>query len=685
MSKRVYSRYDLIQSINEMKKKAEGYEEETVDRMITFIKNLYDDEDALEVYQDFLTYINPYLVPDPFPFKSYPKQEELLGPFPLGKVVKHKSLIENDKDFWDKTETCYITPITFQQHMLVMGQPGTGKTTLAYNLIETLYDNGIGIIIIDPKRDYRHLIRHYPEATIMSWSMLKDNPLQSPEGVEQIKWNQCLADCISNAFNITIASKGFLIASLNSLFSAFESNIPTIFDLRDLIASLLIKRGDRDEWYRGVLRNALRTICEVLGPCFDCETGIQPQDLLNERLIIIEIDGLTPDLQTFLAQVLLLKIMNYRISNNLRGLGVENVLIVDEAHRVFSIYTEKKGGPVGHPMIDTLTEEIREFQVGIIALTQEPSKITDSLNACTGTKIVFNIGSGKDIYNVHDTLRLDREQTDYIKSLDIGEAIVRKSDGAWRDPFVLKFPNYNLEKDVADEEAFVNSEVFFSNVIVSPRKPVDSTVIAKAVLIMEEKRGQSIRSGIISDGAKKYLHDIFNDPYLTITERDKKLGVRGDNYRKELEIAGLVQKVKLPERGSPIYLILTDKGREFLGIAEHQPGRGGVEHKFWQEWFFKVFSGRGYVVEVEVNTPHGAVDVLVDKNGKKYAIEIELTLQNALPNLRNNLQEGYQNIIIGVKNVQTEKELKEKITNEFGQIPKNVMVLLLPQIFSYLK
>jgi len=73
-----------------------------------------------------------------------------------------------------------VNPEELMQGTLIVGRPGAGKTTLTYNLIEKANQLGIHSLILDIKKDYRHLIRKLPN-TLVFRADSKDfrwNPLE---------------------------------------------------------------------------------------------------------------------------------------------------------------------------------------------------------------------------------------------------------------------------------------------------------------------------------------------------------------------------------------------------------------------------------------------------------------------------------------------------------------------------
>jgi DNA helicase HerA-like ATPase len=100
--------------------------------------------------------------------------------------------------------------------------------------------------------------------------------------------------------------------------------------------------------------------------------------------------------------------------------------------------------------METCLRQIREFGEAVIVIDQEPSKLSQSIKANTYTKIVFNLGNGRDIDDIARCLGLNEEERDYIKLLDVGTAIVAQK-GRVVTPIHVAFPNLEIRKGVVDD------------------------------------------------------------------------------------------------------------------------------------------------------------------------------------------------------------------------------------------
>ena len=112
-------------------------------------------------------------------------------------------------------------------------------------------------------------------------------------------------------------------------------------------------------------------------------------------------------------------------------------MLIEEGHHVLSHHKENVEG--AETIMETSLHQIREFGEAVIVIDQEPTKLSNSIKANTYTKIVFNLGNGKDIHDISRCSELTDEERKYIDWLQVGKAIVSLK-GWVRVPLHVAFP-----------------------------------------------------------------------------------------------------------------------------------------------------------------------------------------------------------------------------------------------------
>ena len=123
----------------------------------------------------------------------------------------------------------------------------------------------------------------------------------------------------------------------------------------------------------------------------------------------------------------------------------KHALVIEEAHHILSHLKEKVAG--AETIMETNLRQIREFGEALIVIDQEPAKLSDSIKANTYTKIMFNLGNGKDMLEMSSCMALSKEEYEYLNLLEVGHAIVSLK-GRVFVPLHVAFPKVTLQKGV---------------------------------------------------------------------------------------------------------------------------------------------------------------------------------------------------------------------------------------------
>ncbi len=335
-------------------------------------------------------------------------------------------------------------------HVLVVGMTGTGKTTLAFSMLRELALHNKPFLIFDWKRNYRDLLQlDWFSARIYtvgrSVAPFVFNPLIPPPGVVPGEWMMKLVDVILHAY---FCGAGVEYIVRRALYVVYEecgyhtgarTSVPTFHQARLFVMKWHLQ-GRMQLWQASALR-VLESLCfpHGLGPVVN-RTTPTPTELLGAPLVL-ELDGLSDADKVFFTEAMILWIYEYRKQDESRE-TFKHALLIEEAHHVLSEKKEQSEGV--ETIMETCLRQIREFGEAVIVLDQEPSKLSNSILANTHTKIVFNLGSGRDQRQVGE----DHER---IPLLGIGEALVSVK-GRLRRPVLVRFPNVAVRKGAVTDE-----------------------------------------------------------------------------------------------------------------------------------------------------------------------------------------------------------------------------------------
>jgi len=403
-------------------------------------KEFFDNRNILRIMADKIGGIN-YLEKIRLP---PPKNKSLLnGKYLIGEVIYPEShygeigLEEED----------------FIKHILISGITGAGKTNLSFIMLQNLLKSGKPFLVFDWKQSYRELkeLPDFKDLKIIRLGNLdcnfKFNPLIPPPGVHPKHWLALLIDVIKHAFYIAHGGEYFFRKGIDALYKrngVYEgkNNYPIFENLEKLLLQEYV-RGREMLWMSSVKRVlASLTFSGLL-----CETinSYEQTDLeeLFKNNIIFEMDNLATIEKIFLVEALLLWIYHYR-KNQGKTNKLRQVILIEEAHHTLSAKKEYMTGE--ETIIESVIRMIREFGVGIIAIDQEPSKLSNSILANTNCKICFNLGHGNDIAAMSKAMNLTLIESRFIDKLEVGNSIL-KLKSRFSEPIQVKFPLFKLNNN----------------------------------------------------------------------------------------------------------------------------------------------------------------------------------------------------------------------------------------------
>jgi hypothetical protein len=435
--------------------------------------------------------------------------------------------------------------------------------------------------------------------------------------MEVKSWWQLFAEVCGHVWGVYHAGVNYLLEYLDELYEKYKKDgrFPTLRDIYEMMLDAEEKSRKRLEYF-DVMYNRIRTLISALGPVINVETGFRLEDMLNHSLVL-EIDQLRTDDQTFIVELMMTWIYAYRLVQGHRTEKLRHCIIVDEGHRIFDVNKDfrETTREMGRPPVEIFPTQFRDFGESLIITSQEPSLVTNSLHANTLTKISGNLGSGKDISAVSEAMGLTDEEASCIPKLQRGEWIVKLSDKYTR-PFIITTSYHPMDKDVNDDEVTARA-----------RPHLDQ---------FEETTAGSSQtdSTVLSPDALNLLLNVNRYPLMHLTNRYRILGMlgkRGEEAKSELIRMKLVEEHEIPI-GSfrPVkYLTPTTLGLEFLRgkvqKTDHWKAVGhvGFDHMLYQKLigFYLREKGHSFVFEKDLGNGR-RVDIFAIIDDKRVGIEV---------------------------------------------------------------
>ena len=353
------------------------------------------------------------------------------------------------------------------KHMLVVGTPGSGKTTFSVSLLDRLWkQHHIPFLVIEPaKNEYRSLVQSIPELQVFTpgknfISPFVFNPFVPPKNVRLETYKSTLKTAFAAAVSMSTPLDKIFEESINNCYSDFRwldnytiDDKGKVFNISDFIKCF--QQTFDEIGYTGDAKNIGRAGVVRLNSLvnlFDNYFSIPLEDLL-QKPTIIELAAIeNSDQKALIISLLLLSILAYVNANYIGEGGLKNVILLEEAHVLLDADTNAGQGDanpsaIAQGLVKRMLAEIRSYGVGLIIADQSPRKVTTDVVALTDMKMVFRLVEGEDKQIIGDSMNMSDEQIKRLAKLKPGEAFLffNKLD----EPEEVITPDYRLENNIS--------------------------------------------------------------------------------------------------------------------------------------------------------------------------------------------------------------------------------------------
>jgi len=357
----------------------------------------------------------------------------------------------------------------FTKHALIVGTPGSGKTTFSFNILLQFIKRGIPFLAIEPtKAEYRAMIDAIPDIQIFtpgnnSVSPFIINPFIPPKGITVEQYIPSLASAFKAAFSMPSPLDIIFLRAIRACYSEngwkdyskYGDTDVIVFGLYEFILTFkrIIAESDYSSEVKGNLQSAgvfrLMNLIEQNSNIFDTIHTVPIEDMLRKPTIL-ELNSIDNTEQKALIMALLLINIGVYTKNNQLGDGkLKNIILIDEAHVLLggNSSPSQDGADSQGATIKSLQDmiaEIRSYGTGIIIADQSPTKVSREVVANTDIKITFRLVLSAEKELIADSTNMDKNASQMISKLKPGEAYVYFSR--------LENPQLVMTEDIREKE-----------------------------------------------------------------------------------------------------------------------------------------------------------------------------------------------------------------------------------------
>lgn len=371
------------------------------------------------------------------------------------------------------------------KHGLIVGVPGSGKTTAMFNILYQLWavpdEQKIPFIILEPaKTEYRalKLLEEFKEDMLVfslgdeSVSPFRFNPMEVLPGAKIESHISKLQACFVGAFDLFDPLPVFLEQAIRRTYLEkgwYEDSVsgepgletPTLTDLcRN--AEYIVSHSGFDSKMRSDFQASLLERLNSLrrgskGRMLDTKHSIPAEELM-QRPVVLELDSLNGDEKALIMMFLLTYVFEYCKVNRKSGSPLKHMLLVEEAHNLIGASggSEYRADPKSKTieLFVNMLAEMRALGQGILIADQLPTAIAPQAVKQTNVKILMRVTAKDDREEIGNTMDLNEEQMHQVINFKTGHAyLYHEGEDRVRAIRMLNFKGeHDVEEPPSDEE-----------------------------------------------------------------------------------------------------------------------------------------------------------------------------------------------------------------------------------------
>lgn len=408
-----------------------------------------------------------------------------------GKQKKPRSIIKLGNYLDTPSEKSVPAEFDSQQlakHGLIVGVPGSGKTTAMFNILYQLWDvpeaQKIPFIVLEPAKTEYRALKSLPalrdDLLVFtlgdeSVSPFRFNPMEVLPGIKIENHISRLQACFVGAFNLFDPLPIFLEQAIRRTYHEkgwYDDSCggdegvetPTLSDLcRN--AEYIVENSGFDAKMKSDFKASLLERLNSLrrgskGRMLDTRHSIPMEDLMGKP-IVLELDSLNGDEKSLLMMFLLSYVYEYCKIARKSGSPLKHMLLVEEAHNLIGANkgsSDSRADP-GEKTIElfvNMLAEMRALGQGILIADQLPTAIAAQAVKQTNVKILMRVTAKDDREEIGNTMDLNEEQMHQVVNFKTGHAyLYHEGEDHVRMIRMRNFKDeYSVEEPPSDQELY---------------------------------------------------------------------------------------------------------------------------------------------------------------------------------------------------------------------------------------
>ena len=361
------------------------------------------------------------------------------------------------------------------KHTFITGSTGSGKTNTIYKILDTVCDENVHFLVIEPaKGEYKQALGRKEGVTVYGTNpkltdmeLLRINPFKFPPSIHVLEhmdriievFNVCwpmyaampaiLKDSVERAY----VSAGWDLETSENMYS--PDIFPSFTDVVNQIKIVLDESdysSDNKGDYTGALVTRLKSLTNGINGLIFTNNDIADEDLFDKNVIIDLSRVGSTETKALIMGLLVLKLQEHRMeqreSNHEVNEKLKHITVLEEAHNLLrrtSTEQATEGANLLGKSVEMLANSIAEMRTygeGFIIADQSPGLMDMSVIRNTNTKIIMRLPDFSDRELVGKSAGLNKNQIVECARLERGVAAITQSD--WLEPVLCKVDLYEV-------------------------------------------------------------------------------------------------------------------------------------------------------------------------------------------------------------------------------------------------
>ncbi len=316
----------------------------------------------------------------------------------------------------------------YDRHTAILASTGAGKSFLAANLIKEFSLKGLPVLVVDTHGEFQRLLSQIKTDTPLDVEVHTVG--RERQGFQRFTIPVSTLTC-SDFTHFTSLNENQVSALdmvLNRVYNAKGEHY-TIDDLVKACGELSDEAAQGTakvhEETAKALERRIRSLRNVFKNIFDLEGTDLNRLIQPYRITVIDTSLSTQGVRQSVVSYICKKLLDGRINkkHSLDGKSIdyEVLLVVEEAHNY-------AGSSLGHSckrQLQRIASEGRKFGVGLLVVSQKPSKIDEEILSQCNTGVYMHITNPRDKDHIRRSFEsINDEIISELDSLAVGECII---------------------------------------------------------------------------------------------------------------------------------------------------------------------------------------------------------------------------------------------------------------------